>query len=248
MKKLTVSLLIISLLLLSLPVLAAEKELTAREITEKVDLLLNAPKDQSLQIKMILTDRNGAEEVREMIMLQKGDDKRMGEFLSPADQKGIAFLSLPNDTFYLYLPAFKKTRRIASHLKNSRFAGTDFTYENLEAKRYSQDWKPKLLKKEGGYYLLELTPDPGAETEYSKLLLQVRTDDFYPTRIEFHGKSGHLKTLTNSKIEKINGYLIAREMEMLDIQSGRRTKMIITEAKFDTGLTDDRFSERYLKR
>ncbi|NIM57731.1 MAG: outer membrane lipoprotein-sorting protein, partial [Candidatus Aminicenantes bacterium] len=80
---------------------------------------------------MVLIDKNGKEKDRDAVMLQKGSEKRMIKFLSPADQKGIAFLDLPNDMMYLYLPAFKKVRRIAAHIKNQKFAGTDMTYDDL---------------------------------------------------------------------------------------------------------------------
>ena len=99
---------------------AQEEQISAAEILSNVDDVINAPKDQNLMIKLILIDKNGEEKWREMKMLQKGSDKRMVKFLSPAEQKGIAFLSLPDDIMYLYLPAFKKIRRIASHVISTR--------------------------------------------------------------------------------------------------------------------------------
>jgi hypothetical protein len=57
---------------------------------------------------------------------------------SPASEAGIAFLSLPDDLMYLYMPAFGRERRIASHVKNQSFAGTDFSYEDMEAREYAQ--------------------------------------------------------------------------------------------------------------
>ena len=83
---------------------------------------------------------------REMSMLQKGSEKRFVKFLSPTAQAGIAFLSLPDDVMYIYLPALKKVRRIASHVKNTKFAGTDFTYEDMEAARYSDKYIPEFIK------------------------------------------------------------------------------------------------------
>ncbi len=142
-------------------VYAGEKDLTALQILTNLDDVMNAPKDQTLKQKVVLIDRKGNEKERVMQIYQKGDDKRMAKFLSPADQKGIAFLSLPNDVIYLYLPAFKKVRRIATHVKNTKFAGTDFTYEDMEAKRYSEKWIPELIKAENDNYELELKPKSG---------------------------------------------------------------------------------------
>jgi outer membrane lipoprotein-sorting protein len=226
-----------------------EKQLTASEILSKVDDVVNAPKDQDLKIKLILIDKEGKEETRELVMFQKGSDKRMVKFTSPASQKGIAFLSLPNDIMYLYLPAFKKTRRIASHVKNTKFAGTDFTYEDMEAKRYSEKWIPELLKRDESHYILQLKPKERIVTDYSKLIMWIRTDNFYPTKIEFYDKANNLcKIMKREKIEKVDKYWVSKESEMEDLKAKHKTKMILLDVKFDSGLSEEIFTERYLIR
>lgn len=242
-------LLMSSVIIFSFTGRAEENKLTADQILEKVDDVINAPKDQSLNVKLILIDKEGNEKNREMEMLQKGSDKRMVKFLSPADQRGIAFLSLPGDIMYLYLPAFKKTRRIASHVKNTKFAGTDFTYEDMEAKRFSEKYIPELLGQENDVYLLQLKPKEGVKTDYSKLIMQVRIDNFYPIKLDHYNKADKLfKVMTRDKIEKVNDYWISMESEVNDLKAEHKTKMIITDVKFDLGFPDDRFTTRYLSR
>jgi len=226
-----------------------ESQLTAPQILEKVDDVINAPKDQDLSVKLILIDKEGNEKVREVNMLQKGSDKRMVKFLSPADQKGIAFLSLPDDVMYLYLPAFKKVRRIASHIKNNKFAETDFSYEDMEAIKYTEKYIPTLQETEEKHYVLQLIPKEGVKTDYSKLIMWVRTDNFYPVKIEHYDKKNKLyKVMVREKIEKVDGYWISRESTMEDLKAEHKTRMIIEEVKFDLGLSDDRFTKRYLRR
>jgi len=228
---------------------AEELTLTASQILEKVDDVINAPKDQDLKIKLVLIDKEGKEKIREMSMLQKGSDKRMVKFLSPADQRGIAFLSLPGDIMYLYLPAFKKVRRIASHVKNTKFAGTDFTYEDMEAKRYLEKWLPELIKKEDSHYILQLNPKEGVKTDYSKLIMWVRTDNFYPTKIEHYDKGNKpYKVMVREKIEKVKEYWISKQSEMEDLKEKHKTKMLLEDVKFDSELSDEFFTERYLSR
>lgn len=250
MKKITLSIFLMLGIIMSLPQdLSAEKQLTALQILEKVDDVINAPKDQDLKIKLILVDKNGKEKIREMSMLQKGSDKRMVKFLSPANQKGIAFLSLPNDIMYLYLPAFKKVRRIASHVKNTKFAGTDFTYEDMEAIRYSEKYNPELMKKENDSYVLQLTPKKEVKTDYSKLIIWIRSDNFYPFKIKYYNKNRILyKIMLREKIEKVNGYWISKESEMEDLKTKHKTKMCIVNVKFDSGIPEKKFSKRYLNR
>jgi outer membrane lipoprotein-sorting protein len=216
-------------------------------ILQNVDNILNAPKDQTLSTQIILIDKSGKQSTREMTLVQKGSSMRLVKFLSPADQKGIGFLSLPGDNLTLYLPAFGKTRKIASHVKNTKFAGTDFSYEDMEAKKYSEKWTPKLIKTDASNYTLELTPKAGTVTDYSKLVMTVRVSDCYPVKIDHYDKAGKLsKVETTGKIEKSGKYTIAKEMTMADQKTGTKTKMVITSAKFDTGLTDDKFTEREL--
>ena len=228
---------------------AQEKKLTAIEILKKSDSVVNAPKDQSLNMKLILIDKDGNERERTANMLQKGSEKRMIKFLSPAEQKGIAFLDLPDDIMYLYLPAFKKIRRIASHVKNEKFAGTDFTYDDMGTINFSEEYEPKLIETTDENYILELTPKEGIKKDYSKLRVWIRKDNFYQEKIEYYDKGGKLwKILERRKIEKVDNYWTSKESEMNDLKDEHRTKMILTEVKFDTGLEDRLFTQRYLKR
>ena len=246
---------------------AQKKDLTALQILRKSDSVVNAPKDQEITLEMILIDRRGKEKKREAKMWQKGSEKRMTKFLSPVDVKGLGFLDLPDDVMYLYLPAFKKIRRIASHVKNTSFAGTDFTYDDMASINYADEWGPKLMgskkevelgpavkkgtlvTKEFDCYLLQLTPKKGVKKDYSKLVMWVRKDNFYPVRIEHYSKKGKLwKVMRRRKVEKEGKYWIAKEAEMSDLKKEHKTKMLIIEVKFDQGLKDELFTQRYLKR
>ncbi|MCK4339351.1 MAG: outer membrane lipoprotein-sorting protein [Candidatus Cloacimonetes bacterium] len=225
----------------------------AEDILKNADAVVNAPKDQEITLEMILIDKKGKEKKRVAKMWQKGSEKRMIKFLLPADVKGLGFLDLPDDIMYLYLPAFKKIRRIASHVKNTSFAGTDFTYDDMASINYTDEYDPKLIgtKKEKGldHYLLELIPKKGIKKDYSKLVMWVRKDNFYPVKIEHYDKAGKLwKVMDRKWIKKEGKYWIAKEAKMTDLKKEHRTKMLIIEVKFDQDLKDEFFSQRYLKR
>jgi len=225
------------------------QNLSALDIVKKADAVVNAPEDIHQFSRMILINKNGDEKVRESEMYQKGDEKRLVRFLSPADQKGIGFLSLPNDVMYLYLPAFHKIRRIASHVKNENFAGTDFSYDDISTFKYAEEYDPKLLETKDNFYILELIPKPNIEKEYSKLIIRVRKDNFYPVKIDHYDKAGNLwKVMERRKLEKRGNYWIAMEIEMKDLKKQHTTKMITDKVKLDSGLTEKTFTKRNLKR
>jgi len=225
------------------------QELTAFEILQKSDAVVNAPKDQDFKMKLVLEDRDGIHKERVAIMLQKGSTKRIIKFLSPADQKGIAFLDLSDDMMYLYLPAFKKVRRIAGHFKNQKFAGTDFTYDDIATINYADEYQPQLINKEGDHFVLLLKPKKGFSKDYSMLKMWVRKDNFYPEKIEYYDKNNNLwKTSQRHKIVMSGKYWVAKELEIVDHKEQHSTKSILEEIKFDTDLEDKFFSKRYLKR
>jgi outer membrane lipoprotein-sorting protein len=228
---------------------AAETPLTGKEIVARVDDVTSAPADQDVESTLILIDKNGARKERTIQMLQKGANTRLARFLSPADQKGISVLSLPDGSIYLYLPAYKKVKRIASHVKNTTFADTDFTYDDMEAKRYSERYAAELVRTEVDAYVVSLVSGSSEAGAAAKLLMWVRKDTFVPVTIEYYDAKGALaRRMTSERIEKIGKYLVAREREMLNVATGHKTRMIMTKATFDSGISDSVFTTRYLER
>lgn len=219
------------------------------EVLKKVDEAMYASKDQTVKLKMTIVDKAGKESVREAESLQKGNDKRLFRFTSPASQANIAFLSLPGEVMYIYLPAYKKERRIASHIKNQGFSGTDFSYDEMESKLYSECYDAVSLKTEGDKYVLEIKPKATYKTEYSKMVMTIGKTNYYPVNVKFFDKTGkQIKELNNTKIEKKGNYWSATEFEMKDLRKGTKTKMQFTSVEFDKNLSDDEFTVRKLIR
>jgi len=216
----------------------------ASTILKKMDDVMYSPKDMTGMNKIILIDKAGKQEAREATIQQKGTDKRMFRFTSPASQAGISVLSLPDDVMYLYLPAFGKERRISTSVKSQNFAGTDFSYDDMEAKPYSDKYITKLLKTEENVYVLELTPI--GQTDYSKLIVSINKANFYPELMEYYDKANSKIKEANYTFKKIGNYWNPAEIEMTDLKKKHTTKMQMTDVKYDTGLSDDEFTVRKL--
>ncbi|MBN1182605.1 MAG: outer membrane lipoprotein-sorting protein [Bacteroidales bacterium] len=235
---------VISVLIIAGSVFSASAQ-DANTILKKMDDVMYAPKDMTAVNKIVLIDKNGKQESRESYVKQKGTDKRIMRFTSPASQAGISVLALPDDVMYLYLPAFGKERRISSSVKNQNFAGTDFSYDDMEPKPYCDKYTPKLIKTEGTSYVLELTPK--GPSDYSKVVVNVNKTDYYPEKMEYYDKGNtKIKEATYAFI-KVGTYWNATEIVMKDLKKNHTTKMQMSDVKYDLGLSDDEFTVRKLK-
>ena len=220
---------------------------SASEILEKMDEVMYASKDQKSVTTIVLTDRNGKTRERKAVMMQKGRHMRLTRFIAPASQAGIGFLSLPGEVMYVYLPAFKKERRIATHVKNQNFAGTDFTYEDMEAKPYSEKYIPELKETLSDQYVLVLKPKPDIRSDYAWLVLYVDKNNFYMKRVEYFNRAGIKAKELVSTFEQKQGYWTPVVMEMTDLKKQHKTRMIMTEISFDNNFSDEEFTVRKLK-
>ena len=218
----------------------------AKTILNKMDDVMYSAKDMTGTTKIVLIDKNGKKKTREATMIQKGTTMRIFRFTAPSSQAGIAVLSLPNDIMYLYMPAFGKERRISSSVKSQNFAGTDFSYDDMEAKRNSEKYIPKLLKTEADYFVLELTPI-SKKSPYSKVIMKVHKTHYYPISAEFYDKGNKKVKEGTSVYKKIGKYWNAEKMTMKDLKKNHTTIMTMSGVKYDQNLSDEEFTVRKLK-
>lgn len=213
-------------------------------ILKRMDDVMYSPKDLTGKNRIVLIDKSGKEEIREATIQQKGNDKRMFRFTAPASQAGISVLSLPNDIMYLYLPAFGKERRIATSAKNQNFAGTDFSYDDMESKPFSAKYTPKLIEAGTNVFTLELTPQ--AQSDYSKIIVTINKTNLYPETMDYYDKGNTKIKSAKYVFSKVGNYWNAQEIEMTDFKKNHKTKMQMFDVRYDTGLTDDEFTVRKL--
>jgi outer membrane lipoprotein-sorting protein len=226
------------------------KAQNATAILAKVDSVQNAFADMTANEQMIITDANGSQKERTLRINQKGSELRMVRFLEPADVRGVGFLRVASDRLYLYLPAFRRVRRIASSAKNENFMGTDFSYEDMSQSTYADDYNAGDLNRQQGRWILTLSPKPGADVSYGKLILYVDPANYVVRKVEYFedNDSAPVKELLVDDVRQIEGYWMGRTMEMIDLRDQHRTRLELEDIAFDQGLSESFFSERNLKR
>lgn len=229
--------------------------LTAKEIMIKVDTR-KEPDDVRSDMTMRLINKKGKERKRKIRVIRKGEEKQIMWFLEPADVRGTSFLRIEKkggfDDMRLYLPAFKKVRRITSSAKSDRFMGSDFTYEDM-ATREIEDYTYILLSDstidEKACYCVESTPKKKADTDYGRIVSWVWKDEFIVIYEEIFDKKGKLFKIKHvSDFKPIKSYQIFQRIEMQNVKKKHRTVLTMDNIKVDTGVKSGLFHERSLKR
>lgn len=220
---------------------------TAEELLKKVEAKQNEARDAEIRVKITIVEKSGFKKTSEGIIYQKGEDKRVFRFTAPADIQGLSILSIGNETRFIYLPEFKKVRRIAGHIKNQSFGGTDFTNEEISSTKYSGDYDAIEIKSEGENRLLTLKKRPTSDREFDKIVVEI-TPDYIIKRAEIYKGDKLNKVLMVSDIKRHGNYIIGEKMEMRDLIKNRSTIMEMTQIDFDKGLSDEIFTERFLKK
>ena len=102
--------------------------------------------DSTAQITMTLMDKYGQSTKRAIrnrtFEVDNEGDKSLVIFDSPGDVRGTAFLShtkkADSDNQWLYLPALKRVKRIASSNKAGPFMGSEFSYEDIASQEVEE--------------------------------------------------------------------------------------------------------------
>jgi outer membrane lipoprotein-sorting protein len=237
------------ILLLILALFAGVKNASCQDanaILEKMDKIFFSPIDKQGKVAIILTDKTGKEKIREAEMLQKGRDKKLYRYTKPESQAGMATLSLPNDVMWLYMPAYENPKKISRLAKNQSFTGTDFSYEDMATTAYADRYTPDSLETEQDLHVLRLLPK-SANSSYSKIIVRINKTYGYPISMEFYNVRGKKIKEANYRYEKIGEYWNAAEVVMKDLEKNHSTKILLSDIKFDQGLTDDIFTVEKLK-
>jgi outer membrane lipoprotein-sorting protein len=212
----------------------------ATELLQKMDDLMQKADDREGTVQITLINKNGEEKVREAEMLQKKNGYRLYRYTKPESQAGIATLSEPDGTMWMYMPAFGSPKKITLLAKSQAFTGTDFSYEDMDPAPWSDRYSAKLLEEGVKSYTLELTP-LSDKSSYSKLLLVLDKFNYYPVQIQYFDNKDRKFKVATYKYEKVGEFWNAREVIMTDLKKEHATKIEMTDVKFNQGIPDEAF-------
>jgi len=219
-------------------------------VLAEMDKVLTLAQDQVMEFDCI-TESNGAEVgVITFQVFLKGTDWRRVEFKEPGNVRGMKILTRAAQDMYVYLPAFKKVRRLASHVKEQGFMGTAFGHEEMSLVRFGPLFTGNLKDESDHHWLIEAVKRPDVDSAYSKLLIEIRKDLKQPAQIQYFDSSNRLLK-TEKRLEYgCRGKVCApRVIQMIDHSRGDLSSKLVRKSwMVNTGVPDTYFSLQSLRR
>ena len=254
-------------LLLSLPLALLPPDARAESpeerglaIAQEADRRDSGWGDSRAALRMILRNRHGQESLRQLdvsfLEVAQDGDKSLGYFHEPADVKGTALLThshkTETDDQWLYLPALKRVKRIASADKSGAFMGSEFAYEDLSSQEVEK-YTYKHVRDEAldgqECFVIERYP-VSKYSGYTRQVVWIDKEGYRTLRIEFYDrKESLLKTLAFTRYSlHLDKYWRAERMLMENHQTGKSTVLEWSAFRFRTGLKDSDFTQEALRR
>lgn len=176
-------------------------------------------------------------------------EKRFSEFLAPSDVKGTKVLILSPSQMYVYLPAFKKVRRIASHVTDQGFMGMNFAQDEMSITSYTKMYSATLVSDDGKIVKLALKAKEGAEAPYAKIDMVVEKARMVPTELKYYSDTGaHVKTETRGDYTTDKEVTSPKTLKMVDHTKGdANTVLTRVKWKVNEDIPDSRFTKRALE-
>ena len=246
------------------------KELTAMEVVTRANrVAYYQGADGRAQVKMTVTDAQNRTRTREMTILRRDqvDPKAAGDakkdefcggqkfyvyFHRPADVNRMAFLVWKHldkdDDRWLYLPGLDLVKRISSSDKRTSFVGSEFFYEDVSGRNLNDD-RHELVSASKTYYKIKSTPKDPKSVEFGHYVTWIHRTTFVVVQQEyFDAKGVKYREYKALSMKEIQGRWTVTKSRMSDLQSKGNTVLEYTDVKYDVGMPEDVFTERYLRR
>lgn len=222
--------------------------------------------DGHAQVEMTITDNQNRSRNRRMVILRKdvpqtddledgayrGEQKFYVYFSRPADINKMVFMVWKKldaeDDRWLYLPALDLVKRIAATDKRTSFVGSDFYYEDVSGRDIDEDTH-ELLETTENYYVVKNTPRDPSSVEFAHYTMYIHKHSFIPVQVDYYDAQGTKYRVAKAlKVDTIQDHPTVTKSSMENLQTGSKTVMQYSEVKYDLGIPDDIFTERYLRK
>ena len=235
----------------------AEEALDVEQIVRETNrVTYYQGEDGRARVTMTIRDAKGRERVKEFTILRRdvgegdGDQRFYVYFHAPADERGTTFMVWKHldkdDDRWLYLPALDVQKRIAATDKRTSFVGSHFYYEDVSGRRLTDD-DHELVEVTDTYYVVKNTPKEPHLVEFGSYTMWIHRASFIPVEVKFEKGGEVYRAAKTLGVKEIQGYMTVTKSKMTDLRTGGSTTTEYSSVEYDVGLTDDLFTERYLR-
>ncbi|MBI4893529.1 MAG: outer membrane lipoprotein-sorting protein [Acidobacteria bacterium] len=183
-----------------------------------------------------------------------GNSKVMLRFSSPAEIRGVALLmwnhaGRPAD-IWLYTPSIARHRRIAQQDRSAKFAGTDFSFEDLEEDDLSQyDYSEIQDAQEAGEACWRITAKRKAvrRSQYDKNWIWISKTRYTPLRMDKWRDNQVVRRVLMKKLEQRQTIWTPMLVEIADMAEGSRTTLELFSAQYDSRMSESSFTLEAMK-
>jgi len=161
--------------------------------------------------------------------------------------QGTKVLILSPTQMYVYLPAFGKVRRIASHTRDRGFLGLAFSQDDLATTSYGAEYTGQIAAQTPAQLVLVLTAKDVPNAPYAKIEITVAKDHMVPLQFKYFDAEGaNIKTETRSNYACAGAVCTPGEIKMVDNIKGNWTRLVRKGWQQNVPIPDDAFSARSL--
>ena len=221
--------------------------------------------DYISNVTLVTHSKNKLLSEKKMYMLQKDiadNELTLMSVQYPVDVRDVSFLMKTykeqvqrEDEQWMYLPAFRKVRRISPKDKRGAFMGSEFSYFDLDKLRVA-DFDSRLQGEEQVLsrpaWKIERTPvnqDVINKAGYYKVVLWVDKERDVILRQDYYDAKGILfKRQLAKQMEKIQDIWTITESTMDNFTENKKTRISYAETQYNLGLQDSLFRKGKLKR
>ena len=242
-----------NIILMFFPILVFSQ--SGRDIAEMIENR-PAPDDLINKTVMILTNSKGKTRTHKMISKSKnGSEKQIIWFMEPKDDRGIAFLKIEHknrdDEMRMWLPAFKKVRRISSKKKSDSFMGSDLSFEDLSNRRLnSNDYKrledAKWLGRD--CYVLETVPKKESKSNYVRHVSWIDKNHINILKEQSFNKKNKLEKEKHFSYETRGKYQLIKKVSVENLLEKHATEITFSDIVINSGISDKLFNDISLRR
>lgn len=183
-----------------------------------------------------------------------GEQKFYVYFEAPSDVKRTVFLVWKHldkdDDRWLYVPALDLVKRISAADKRTSFVGSHFYYEDVSGRNVDLDKHERVEGETNDtYYVLKNTPKDPDTVEFAYYKMWIHRESFVVVQTKYYDEEGkNYRTYRAKKVDTIDGYPTVTVSEMHDHRGGGHTVLTYDDVQYNVGLTEEIFSQRYLRR